>query len=776
MNLKTNPTKLSFAFVLLSFGALAQDVPTANYDNNRTNATLAEGVLTTSNVNHTQFGKLFAFPVDGQVYAQPLFVHALAIQGKGTLDVLFVATMHNSVYAFDATAATGLAALWQVNLGVSVEPMDLNDTDPNAGPAGIYADIQHEVGILGTPVIDRSTNTLYAVAFTKLNGALSYHLHALDLATGTEKFNGPIEIAATVPGNGWDAVNGQVAFNAAMHLQRPGLLLLNGAVYVGFGSHGDFAPWHGWLFGYNASNLLQQTALFNATPQQAAGSLWQGGHGLAADSQDIFFSTGNGNYDGQQAWSQSVLRLTTNGSSSVVDWFTPSEWDTLNVSDVDLGSNGPILMPGTNLLCAVGKEGQLFLLDRSNMGREVMSNTQILQNFPVTDSSVTIAENLEGFFVFNTAYWDQPGASTLYVWPFNESLRSFKFTDGRFDTTPSAINTTAQNALPFSGFSVSSNGTVPGTGILWATSVTTGNLPAPGTLHAFDAANIVTELWNSDGVPARDLLGNFTKFANPTVARGRVYVPTDSQQVVVYGLLPNVPGIATVVNAASFQGGAVSPGELITLFGDSIGPLAPSSASPNMSALFPTTLAGLTLTFDGQPAPLLFGSSGQINAVVPYAVGGTTQLKLTTPAGAAFTMSLPVFSVVPAIFTQNSSGAGQGAILNSPAFSMNSPANPASRGSTVSLYLTGAGPLTSPLNDGALAPAINPPQVQLPITVTIGGEAAPVSYQGAAPGLVAGLIQVNVRIPTGITPGPTVPLTLTVGDTPAQNTVTIAVK
>ena len=766
---------LSLAFFLLPFGAPAQDVLTANYGNNRTNATLAEGVLDTANVNSTQFGKLFAFAVDGQVYAQPLLVHALPVPGKGTLDVLYVATMHNGVYAFDAAASTGLAPLWQVNLGVSVEPMDLNDTDPNAGPAGVYADIQHEVGILGTPTIDRSTNTLYVVAFTKQNGALSYHLHALDLAAGAEKFNGPVEISATVPGQGWDAADGQIPFNPEMHLQRPGLLLLNGAVYIGFGSHGDFAPWHGWLFGYNASNLLRQTALFNATPQQAAGSLWQGGHGLAADSQDIYASTGNGNYDGQQAWSQSVLRLTTNGNSSVADWFTPSEWDTLNMSDVDLGSNGPVLMPGTNLLYAVGKEGQLFLLDRSNMGREVISNTQTLQNFPVTDSTVTVAENLQGFFVFNTAYWDQPGASMLYLWPFNESLRSFRFVDGRFETTPSATNS-AQNALPFSGFSVSSNGTVPGTGILWATSVTNGNLPAPGTLRAFDATDIATELWNSDNDAARDSMGNFTKFANPTVAGGRVYVPTDSKQVVVYGLLPNVPGIATVVNAASFQSGAVSPGELITVFGDSIGPSVLTGASPAIGAAFPTSLSGLQLTFDGIPAPLLFGSNGQVNAVVPYAAGGTTRMNLTTPGGAAFTVSLPVFSVVPALFTADSSGSGQGAILNSPGFSKNSPSNPAARGSIVSIYLTGAGPLTSPLIDGALAPAIDPPQVQLPIAVTIGGESASVSYQGAAPGLVAGVIQVNAQIPAGITPGSAVPLTLTVGETPAQNTVTLAIK
>ncbi len=767
--------KLSFAFLILPLAGRTQSVLTANYDNNRTGATLAERILTTSNVNGTQFGKLFAFPVDGQVYAQPLFVHALPLPGKGTLDVLFAATMHNSVYAFDATGATGLAPLWHVNLGVSVEPMDLNDTDPNAGPAGIYADIQHEVGILGTPAVDPSTFTLYAVAFTKTNGVLSYRLHALDLATGAEKFNGPVEIAATVPGNGWDAVNGQVAFNAAMHLQRPGLLLLNGAVYIGFGSHGDFAPWHGWLFGYDASNLQHQTALFNSTPQQAAGSFWGGGRGIAADSQDIYASTGNGNYDGQQAWSQSVLRLTANGNSSVADWFTPSEWDTLNSSDVDLGSNGAVLIPGTNLLYAIGKEGQLFLLDRSNMGREVMSNTQAIQNFPVTDSSVTIAENLAGFFIFNTAYWDQPGASMLYLWPFNESLRSFKFTNGSFEATPSAINTTAQNALPFSGFSVSSNGTVPGTGILWATSVTNGTLPAPGTLRAFDATNIATELWNSDAVPARDSLGNFTKFANPTVARGRIYVPTDSQQIAVYGLLSNVPGIATVVNAASFQGGAVSPGELITLFGDSIGPATPSSASPAQGARFATTHAGRQLTFDGHPAPLLFGSRGQINAVVPFAAGGTTQMKLTTPAGTSYTLSLPVFSVVPAIFTRDSSGSGQGAVLNSPGLSKNSPSNPAPRGSTVTIYLTGAGPFTSPLNDGALAPAVDPPLVQLPITVTIGGEPASVSYQGAAPGLVAGVVQVNAEIPPDISPGPAVPLTLTVGETPAQNSVTVAV-
>ncbi len=760
-----------------ALGAAGQSVLTANYGPERTNGDLNEGILTGDNVNPRQFGKVFGYSVDGEVYAQPLYVPALAIPGKGTLNVVFIATMHDSVYAFDADARTGTAPLWSAHLGSPVNPADF--VDPVVGP---FSDILNEIGILSTPVIDAATQTLYAVTYTGSGGSYAYTLHALDLATGAEKMNGPAAIEATVTGTGWGGkdtpVNGQLAFVPGDHLQRPALLLLNGTVYVGFGSHGDYGPWHGWVLGYNAANVQQQTSVFCTTPSDGGASIWAGGRGLASDGQDIYLSTGNGTYNpNRPAWGESVLRLTSNGNPATADWFTPSEFVDLNDNDTDLGSSGPVLMPRTNLLYAVGKEGELFLLDRGNLGEEVASDTQTVQSFPVVDPTISQAGRYEGFFVFNTAYWDNPGGPMLYVWPYTETLRSYRFSNGKFETTPAAVNSTAQNAMPFSGMTVSSNGGAPGTGILWATSAANGNAPSPGTLHAFSADNVATELWNSDQSGARDTLGQFTKFANPTVANGKVYAPTGSGQVAVYGLLASVPGIATVVSAASFGSGPVAPGELITIFGYGIGPAAPVAAAPT-GGLFGTSLGGVKVSFDGVAAPLLYAAAGQVNAVVPFEVAGkgTTEMTVTAADGSSYTAKLAVVTVSPAVFAQDSSGSGQGAILNNPGMSRNSPANPAARGSTVSIYLTGTGLYTPAGTDGALGPLASEPVTALPVSVTIGGLPAVVTYQGAAPGLILGLTQVNAQVPANAGPGATVPVSVTVGTTGGRNTVTMAVK
>jgi uncharacterized protein (TIGR03437 family) len=330
-----------------------------------------------------------------------------------------------------------------------------------------------------------------------------------------------------------------------------------------------------------------------------------------------------------------------------------------------------------------------------------------------------------------------------------------------------------QNALPSGGMTVSSNAFVPESGIFWATSAGSVNLPAAGTLHAFDAMNVREELWNSDMSGTRDTLGSFTKFANPTVANGKVYVPTASYQVVAYGLLP-VPGIMSVVSAASFTRTAVAPGELIAIFGNSIGPSVPAGpvlASPTSVA---TSLEGFTVTFDGNLAPLLYASGGQVNAVVPFAVAGqsTTLMRVSTPSKATFTATLPVSAAAPAIFVTSASG--QGAILNGD-LSVNSAANPAGRGSSIAIYATGAGLLNPAVADGAIVSPTNLPLSIAPVSVTIGSQPATVGYQGAAPGLVAGVMQINATVPAGVTPGPAVPVTISVGGTSGLNTVTMAV-
>ena len=739
------------------------DVLTANYDNNRTNANLNEGLLNTNNVNPTQFGKLWAYPVDGQVYAQPLYVHSLNMPGKGALNVLYVATMHNSVYAFDADAKSGTAPLWQVNLGSPVDPASFN-----IAGAAPYTDILNEVGILSTPVIDRAGNTIYVVNDTLTSGSAAFYLHALELTTGSEKLSGPVQIQATVPGSGWggtgDAVNGELPLLPAFHLQRPGLLLANGSVYAGFGSHGDYVPWHGWIVAYNAADVQQQTAVFNTTPSTAGSAIWQGGRGLAADSNgQIYCSTGNGNYDGIVSWGETVLRLTP--GLSIVDWFTPAEYAAWTEEDMDFGSNGPILVPGTSLLIASGKAGVVALIDRTDMGHQAL-DTDAVQTFTAVSNSQ--------FAIFNAALWNRTDGPILYIWGNDQVLREFQMQNGAFNTTPLAINSSDPNALPFAGMTVSSNAFVPGSGIFWATSVIDDTLPAAGTLHAFDAMNVGHELWNSDMQGNRDTLGNFGKFANPTVVNGKVYAPTASNLVNVYGLL-SVPGITSVVNSASFSSTAIAPGELISIFGNSIGPAVPSGpalASPTMLA---TSIGGLTVSFEGNPAPLLYVSAGQINAVVPFAVAGkqTTAMQVSVAGGAAFTATLPVSAAAPAMFAISASG--QGAILNGN-YSVNSAVNAAARGSWISIFATGTGALSPAVADGTLVSATNLPVSVAPVSVTIGGQPAAVSYQGGAPGLVAGAMQINAQVPAGVTPGAAVPVTISAGGTAGLNTVTMAVK
>jgi uncharacterized protein (TIGR03437 family) len=770
-------TLLCFAFLPALWAQV--DVLTANYDNNRTNANLGEFVLNQANVNPTQFGKLFSLAVDGQVYAQPLYMRGVNIAGE-TRNILFVATMNNSVYAFDADATASTAPLWKSNFGQTVNP---NDFSVVGGP---YTDLLNQIGILGTPVIDPSSNTLYVVHYTFTSSSkgnvYAYYLHALDITTGADKFNGPVQIQATVAGSGWAGldvtVDNQLNFDPGGHLQRPGLLLLNGTVYIAFGSHGDIAPWHGWLIGYDATTL-QQTSVFNTSPNNAAGaSIWQGGKGTAADGAgNIYVATGNGSQDGLQTWGESVLRISTSGGLNAVDYFVPAEWNDLNNNDTDMGASGPVLIPGTNLLYAIGKEGILFLLDEANLGHQVAGNTQVLQSFEAGDPALTLTQEENSFLVFNTAFWDNGGGQLLYMWPQGQTLRSFKMVNGVFETTANSTNPSATSALPFSGMTLSAYGSLSDTGILWITSLSANPLPAPGSLHAFNAMDLSKELWNSDMTGNRDTLGSFSKFANPTVANGKVFAPTASQEIVVYGLLPGV-GIASVVNGASYANGAVAPGELVTIFGTGIGPTSPAFPSNVIAAnSVPTSLDNIQVTFGGTPAPLLYGSSGQINAVVPFEVAGqaSVQMDINGPNGLGFSTTLPVAAANPSLFSANSSGTGQGAILNAD-LSNNSASNPAARGSEIVLYATGAGALKPAEADGVLAPSKNPPLIAQPVTVSIGGQNATVMYQGAAPGLVAGVSEINAVVPPGVTPSSVVPVTITVGGVPSQNTVTMAVK
>jgi hypothetical protein len=526
-------------------------VLTQHNDQSRSGANLSETILNTSNVNVRRFGKLFTRAVDGQIYAQPLYVPRLSIPGQGTHNVVFVATMHDSVYAFDADDRAESAPLWHVQLGPSV-PLP----DPCFGASGSrrYADIQVEVGIVSTPVVDLASHTMYLVTTNKQTpsghgpcDATSYghRLHALDIATGQEKLGGPIAIQASAPGSGPDSTGGRITLNHMQQLQRPGLLLASGLVYLGFGAYGSARPYHGWLLAYNARTLTQE-GVFLSTPAAEDGILynggiWQSGEGPAADDEgNVFITTGNGYWNlssGGTNYADSVLKLRP--ALSIADWFTPHDQRMLDLSDQDLGSTGPLLIPGTHLLLQVGKTGVLYLLDQYDLGHwQPDSDSQIVQSFHATISQVHASP----------ACWDGPRGIWCYLWGAQDVLKAFALVNGRFqvDDTGAPVpisrsTMTAPPGVPGGMLSISANATVPGTGIVWATTPIGESAnwkTVPGELRAFDAGDLSHELWDSQQDAARDAVGDFAKFNAPTIADGKVYVGTFSGSLDVYGLLP----------------------------------------------------------------------------------------------------------------------------------------------------------------------------------------------------------------------------------------------
>jgi hypothetical protein len=335
-------------------------------------------------------------------------------------------------------------------------------------------------------------------------------------------------------------VGGVVTFNSQKQLQRPSLLLANGTVYVGFCSIGDGDAWHGWLMGYNALNIQQQVFVYNATPNGRRGGIWQSGRGLVSDASGyLYLLTGNGDWDGTSNFGDSMVKLNT--AATTIDWFTPDNQAALDLSDTDVGSGGPILIPNTKLLVGGGKEGVLYVIDSSNMGHMQTGNGQIVQSFKATSGEI-----------HHDAYWDNSGAPLLYLWGSNDVLKAFRFGSGTFNTTPAAQNA-LKVSLPGGVLAVSANGSTAGSGIVWATtpSSSAGYGVVVGTLRAFDASNVSRELWNSDQNGARDSLGNFAKYTSPTIANGKVYAPTFSNQLAVYGLVGGSPGVSIWLGPAS---------------------------------------------------------------------------------------------------------------------------------------------------------------------------------------------------------------------------------
>ncbi len=515
-----------------------------------------EFALTPSNVNTTTFGKLFSCQADGAIYSQPLWVPNLTVAGASH-NVIFVATQHESLYAFDADA-TPCTTLWHVNLVDSAHGGSSGETSVLSAGSGAlvgsgYGDISPEVGITGTPVIDPTSNTLYVVS-KSVNASTQFfqRLHAIDLTTGAERVAPhSIDSSISVPGTGAGSVAGRVAFDPRNESQRAGLVLSGAVVYVAWASHEDHDPYHGWVMGFNASTLAPvANAVFNATPNHVGtlsysrGGIWMGGGAPAVDAAgNLFFITGNGTFDantGGSNYGDSVVRLSTASGLSVADYFTPLDQESLDANDTDFGSGAATILvdqpagPVTHLVIGGGKQGNLFLLNRDSMGKFSSSTNNVIQTVSLGNS------------IFATPVFWQNNLYVAGVGPLKQF--AFNSTTGKFNGAPFSQSSTSYR-FPGATPSVSSNGAT--NGIIWALDnglyCTPQSLGCGATvLHAYDATNLATELWNSSQAAAnRDLAGHAVKFTVPTVANGKVYVGTrgnDSSvlgELEVYALLPN---------------------------------------------------------------------------------------------------------------------------------------------------------------------------------------------------------------------------------------------
>lgn len=734
------------------------NVLTSDYGVGRTGANLAEAQLTVANVAPGQFGLIGIFPTDGEIFGQPLYVSGVAVPGQGQRNILLVTTEHNTVYAYDADSAASPTLFWRVNLGQAV-PSSTVSTNAASGP---FIDVNPEIGILSTPVVDPQASVIYVVAETLTTGGPVFQLHALDLATGQEEKNGPVSITATVPDT---RTGGQNAFDPTEHIQRPGLLLANGAVYVAFGSHADFGAWHGWLMSYDASDLTHQLGVFQTTPGGNGGSIWQSGRGLAGDDAgNIYFVTGNGDYDGAQNFSESFLKV-SGSDLSLLDWYTPADWQFLTNNDLDI-SAGPAFIPGTGLLFGGDKNGNIYLVNADPMGHLD------------TGGAAQVTQAVSGW-VFSFAMWSRAQGTYVYLIDTDLTLKEFLVANGVFNPNPVSVSSPTVGTARV-GMAISANGGQDGTGILW---VTTGNYDeptVPAVLHAYDASNLAHELWNSS-MNAADSLGGFAKFASPTVANGAVYAASLGA-VMVYGLSSGStssqtkPVISAVENSASYDVSAVSPGELVTIFGTNLGPVNPVGFELDAAGNVATTLAGVQVLVNGTPAPVLFAGQDQVNAVIPFGISSATaQVQVVASGQTSQMLPVAVQPAAPGLFASDGSGSGQVLAINQDGTS-NSADHPAPRGSTIVVYATGGGQTSPSSKDGAISTANQPLQPLLQVSSEIGGVAAEVPYAGSAAGMIDGVLEVGVVVPEDAAPGPALPIVLTIGGQSSQSGLTVAVQ
>lgn len=520
-SITSNPATLTVNPVVTSAGT---DVTTYHNDTGRTGQNTTETILTQANVNSTMFGLLRKLAVDGRVDAEPLYLSQLSVGGV-THNVVFIMTEHDSAYAFDAD--TG-AQLWKVSLAGSGE----TSSDDRG-----CSQVTPEIGITSTPVIDRAAGAhgiLYAVAMSKNSSTFFQRLHALDITTGAELEGGPVTIQATYPGTGANSSGGQVVFDPKQYKERAALLLLNGVIYTSWASHCDFNPYTAWIIGYNQTTLAP-TSILNLNPNGSEGSIWQSGGGLAADPQgNIYALIANGTFEttldangfpNKQDYGNGFVKISTSGGNlKVADYFNMSNTVNESGSDADLGSGGALVLPdltyGTastlNLAVGAGKDGNIYVVNRNNMGKWNANSNNVYQELPGA-----VPNGVWGV----PAYFN----TTVYYCDVNATLKSFSIANGKLSTTP--VQTGASFTYPGVLPSVSANGT--SNGIVWAIENT-----GTAVLHAFAANDLAQELYNSNQASnGRDHFGSGNKFITPMIADGKVFAAT-TNSVAVFGLLP----------------------------------------------------------------------------------------------------------------------------------------------------------------------------------------------------------------------------------------------
>jgi Bacterial Ig-like domain (group 3)/MBG domain (YGX type)/PQQ enzyme repeat len=627
----------NFFLLVLGFSSIVAaaqvNVYTRSNDNSRTGANLQETILTPANVNSTNFGKLFTIATDGQIYAQPLYVSNLAIAG-GTHNVVFVASMLNTVYALDAD--TG-ATLWTQNYGSPIIPQDV-EFDQNISWAT-------RLGILGTPVIDPATNYMYFVSGAQpADGTkiFSYNLNAIDITTGLPVNGSPVAITATYS---TPDLTTPLVFNPQMQNPRPALALANGNVYVSFASHEDAPPYHGFVLAYSTSTLAQ-TAVYSDTTIGTLGGIWCAGQAPSVDAAgNLYISTGNGSFgttpNNLVQTGNSFIKLSP--SLQLLDYFTPYNSATMNSGDMDLGSSGLLLIPNTNYVVGGGKQGILYLANTSAMGEFNASSDQVKQEFQAVYGQGT--SHIHGGPVYFNS--DQNGPTT-YLWGENDVLRGFLFnsTTGLLTTTPFATSTMTapvtnnDGAMPGGFLAVSANG--QSNGILWASTPYNANAvvtTVQGVLYAFNA-DTLNLLWSDKTNDARDEVGSFAKYVPPLVANGKLYMATfgplgttdGSGALVVYGLL-QAPLTVNVSNATMTAGAALPTftGTVTGLVnGDTLGTTIIVTYSTTATSTSPAGTYPITATVSGTSANNYFVTVNAGTLVI-----SSTAQTLTVAAGNA---------------------------------------------------------------------------------------------------------------------------------------------